>query len=88
MATSSNTQSNVQSIDSSSVFCIHHSDASVNQLVFVKFNGNGYNNWKRSMRLMLSAKNKLNFVNRTVAVPVSGTNEYKAWERCNDLIIS
>ncbi|XP_074343831.1 uncharacterized protein LOC141683044 [Apium graveolens] len=75
-------------IDSSSVFYIHPSDASVNQLVSVKFNGNGYNNWKRSMMLMLSVKNKLSFVNGTVVVPVPGTDEYKAWERCNDLVIS
>ncbi|XP_074374270.1 uncharacterized protein LOC141714664 [Apium graveolens] len=75
-------------IDSSSVFYIHPSDASVNQLVSVKFNGNGYNNWKRSMMLMLSAKNKLSFVNGTVVVPVPSTDEYKAWERCNDLVIS
>ncbi|XP_074359776.1 uncharacterized protein LOC141699868 [Apium graveolens] len=86
MAATQNTNQN--DVNSSSVYYVHPSDANVNQLVSVKFNGNGYNNWKRSMMLMLSAKNKLSFVNGTVVVPVPGTDEYKAWERCNDLVIS
>ncbi|XP_074346317.1 uncharacterized protein LOC141685090 [Apium graveolens] len=40
------------------------------------------------MMLTLSAKNKLMFVNGTVVRPATGTTEYKAWERCNDLVIS
>ncbi|XP_074373664.1 uncharacterized protein LOC141714015 [Apium graveolens] len=39
------------------------------------------------MMLALSAKNKLMFVNGTVVRPATGTAEYKAWERCNDLVI-
>ncbi|XP_074374407.1 uncharacterized protein LOC141714809 [Apium graveolens] len=88
MAAQNNTQNTAIVIDSSSVFYIHPLDAGVNQLVYVKFNGNGYNNWKRSMMLMLSAKNKLSFVNGTIVVPILGTDEYKTWERCNDLVIS
>ncbi|XP_074342054.1 uncharacterized protein LOC141679452 [Apium graveolens] len=86
MAATQNTTQNV--VDSSSVYYVHPSDANVNQLVSVKFNGNGYNNWKGSMMLMLFAKNKLSFVNGTIFVPVPGTDEYKAWERCNNLVIS
>lgn len=74
--------------DPSSVFYIHPSDANTTQLVSVKFNGTGYSNWKRSIMLSLSAKNKLGFIDGTVVKPDIGTVEYKAWERCNDLVCS
>nr|XP_017250991.1 PREDICTED: uncharacterized protein LOC108221639 [Daucus carota subsp. sativus] len=74
--------------DPSSVYYIHPSDASTTQLVSVKFSGTGFHNWKRSMMLTLSAKNKLGFVNGTISAPDAASNEYKHWERCNDLVIS
>ncbi|XP_074356427.1 uncharacterized protein LOC141696140 [Apium graveolens] len=75
--------------DPSSIYYIHPSDSCTNQLVSVKFNGEGFNNWKRSMMLTLSAKNKLGFVNGTISIPEDvSSDEYKAWQRCNDLVIS
>ncbi|XP_074377264.1 uncharacterized protein LOC141718779 [Apium graveolens] len=74
--------------DPSSVYYIHPSDASSTQLVSVKFDGNGFNNWKRSMLLVLSAKNKVGFVDGTIAMPDRASIEYKFWSRCNDLVIS
>lgn len=75
--------------DASSVYYIHPSDANTAQLVSVKFSGTGYSNWKRSMMLSLSAKNKLGFVDGTIAKPVvTSGDEFKAWERCNDLVCS
>lgn len=64
--------------DPSSIYYIHPSDSSTNQLVSVKFNGEGFNNWKRSMMLTLSAKNKLGFVNGTISAPEPTSPEYKA----------
>ncbi|XP_074375275.1 uncharacterized protein LOC141717023 [Apium graveolens] len=74
--------------DVSSVIYIHPSDVNTTQLVSVKFNGSGYSNWKRSMMLSLSAKNKLGFVDGSVAKPEITSVDYKAWERCNDLVCS
>lgn len=48
--------------DPSSIYYIHPADANSNQLVSVKFNGSAFNDWKRSMMISLSAKNKLKFV--------------------------
>lgn len=67
-----------RNIDPSSIYNIHPSNASTNQLVLVKFNGDGYNNWKRSMMLILSAKNKLCFVNGTITMPEIGIIDYLA----------
>lgn len=75
-------------VDSSSVYYIHPSDANTTQLVSVKFNGTNYNNWKRSMLLILSTKNKLGLVNGTLTMPATTSTDYNAWERCNSLVIS
>lgn len=39
------------------------------------------------MILTLSTKNKLGFVNGTISAPEITSVEYKAWQRCNDLVI-
>lgn len=54
--------------DPASKYYIHPSDANSSQLVSVKFNGDGFNNWKRAMKLALSAKNKLSFVDGIASV--------------------
>ncbi|XP_074362953.1 uncharacterized protein LOC141703298 [Apium graveolens] len=74
--------------DLSSVYYIHPSDANVTQFVSAKFNGVGFHNWKRSMILTLSTKNKLGFVDRTIAKPEITAAEFKYWERCNNQVIS
>lgn len=80
-----NTQSNY---DPSSVYYIHPSDANTTQIVSVKFSGNNFYNWKRSMILILLAKNKLDFVNGTITALEVTSSDYSAWERCNSLVIS
>uniref|UniRef100_A0A803LI92 Retrotransposon Copia-like N-terminal domain-containing protein n=1 Tax=Chenopodium quinoa TaxID=63459 RepID=A0A803LI92_CHEQI len=74
--------------DPTSVFYIHPSDMNSLQLVSTKFNGEGYADWRRSMTIALSAKNKLGFVDGTIPKPYPTHETYKAWERCNDMIIS
>nr|XP_017256590.1 PREDICTED: uncharacterized protein LOC108226157 [Daucus carota subsp. sativus]XP_017256591.1 PREDICTED: uncharacterized protein LOC108226159 [Daucus carota subsp. sativus] len=73
-------------VDPSSVFYIHPSEATTNQLVSVKFNGSGFANWKRSMLLSLSTRNKLGFVNGTILKPDVNDPDYVLWERCNSLV--
>ncbi|KAL8156622.1 hypothetical protein AgCh_001632 [Apium graveolens] len=74
--------------DPSSIYFVHPSDSNSSQLVSTKFNGNGFINWKRSMLLSLSAKNKLSFIDGTLPRPIDTTPEAKAWDRCNDLVCS
>lgn len=79
-------QSNQSNQDSTSVYYINPSDANTAQLVSVKFNGTGYSNWKTSIMLSLSSKNKLGFVDGTMTKPEVNSHDYKASERCNDLV--
>lgn len=73
--------------DPSSVYYIHPSDSASNKLVSTVFNGTGFSDWKRYMVISLDAKNKMCFVDGTLAQPKEGTMEEKAWKRCNNLVI-
>lgn len=71
-----------------SVFYIHPFDTSNVKLVNEFFNGQGYADWKRSMMLGLSSKNKLGFVDGSLPKPAATDSTYKAWCKCNDLVLS
>lgn len=87
-STSANATVIMSKNDLSSAYYIHPSDATTSQLVSSKFNGNRFTNWKRSMMLTLSARNKLGFVNGTITKSDNNSPDLISWERCNDLVIS
>lgn len=76
------------SLNPTSPFYIHPSDSTSMQLVYEKLSGSGYNDWKRSMLIGLSAKNKLPFITGTLTKPAVNSPTYKAWTRCNSMLIS
>ncbi|XP_021775770.1 uncharacterized protein LOC110739628 [Chenopodium quinoa] len=72
----------------SSPYYIHPSDMNSMQFVSNKFKDEGFTDWKRSMTISLSTKNKLGFVTGIINKPNLQYASYKQWERCNDMIIS
>ncbi|CAL2239954.1 unnamed protein product [Prunus armeniaca] len=76
--------------DASDPFFIHHSDHPGMVLVSKILYGNNYAKWCRSMRISLSAKNKLGFVNGTIKAPSEKTKpeSFEVWQRCNDMVLS
>ena len=76
--------------DVSNPLFIHHFDHPGMVLVSKQPNGDNYGTWCRSMRISLSAKNKLGFVDGTVTKPSKKTDhdEFSLWQRCNDMILS
>ncbi|KAL8096592.1 hypothetical protein AgCh_037526 [Apium graveolens] len=72
--------------DPSSVYFLHPSDNTGMKLVTTPFNGTSYGNWKRSMVIGLTAKNKMCFVDGTLAKPAITDTSYKFWSRCNSMI--
>lgn len=48
----------------------------------------GYAGWSRAIVIALSAKNKVVFIDGTSSEPDSNSPQYKAWSRCNDMVIS
>ncbi|KAM1575047.1 hypothetical protein ACFX10_031510 [Malus domestica] len=59
-------------------------------LVSKLLNGDNYSTWCRSVKLSLSAKNKLGFVDGTLEAPDEKTkpNDFASWKRCNVMIVS
>ncbi|XP_021850810.1 uncharacterized protein [Spinacia oleracea] len=74
--------------DPASPFYLHPTDNTASQLVSIKFKGEGYGDWRRSMMISMSSKNKLGFVDGTIAKPDPTHDTYQAWMRCNDMMIS
>lgn len=71
-----------------SPYYLHPSDAN-HVLVNFLFNGNNFNDWRRSVVISLSAKNKLGFVNGTIPEPEqSDSKMYQAWQRVNTTLMS
>ena len=58
------------------------------ELVSFQFDGTGFGDWKRSMLISLSAKNKVGFIDGTIAKPLITDDHYRSWERCNSMMIS
>lgn len=73
--------------DPSSVYYIHPSDYTPQQLVSTKYNGTGFTNWKKCILMAFSTRNKLKFIDGTLSIPETEP-EISAWNRCNDMIMS
>lgn len=73
--------------DPSSVYYLHPSDHAGSKLVSTPFDGTGYSDWKRSMLISLTAKNKMSFVDGTLPQPSISSSTHKAWTRCNNMVI-
>lgn len=72
--------------DMSSLLRIYPSGVNITQLISVKFNETGYNNWESFIMLSLYAKYKLGFIDSIVVKPDVTSVEFKALEMCNDLV--
>ncbi|XP_021735662.1 uncharacterized protein LOC110702263 [Chenopodium quinoa] len=73
--------------DPSTVYYIHPSDNNNYKFINDVFDGENYSSWKRSMIIGLSTKNKMSFIDGTLPKPQSTDVTYKAWIRCNDLVV-
>lgn len=61
---------------------LHPSDNSEVVLVIKLLNGANYINWSRSMKIVVLAKNKLDFIDGYVTKPLNVANPFTAlWER-------
>ncbi|KAH7565244.1 hypothetical protein JRO89_XS09G0171500 [Xanthoceras sorbifolium] len=67
---------------------LHHSDTPGLTLVNTPLDGRNYGEWSRSMRLSLSAKNKLGLIDGTEKAPPATDARYPLWQCCNNLVIT
>ncbi|XP_055814382.1 uncharacterized protein LOC129884029 [Solanum dulcamara] len=75
-------------VDSSHPYYIHPSDYPGMNLVGALFDGRSYGGWRRAVIIALSAKNKLGFIDGSLTVPAVDLMLQKAWERCNNMVLS
>ncbi|XP_073129375.1 uncharacterized protein [Henckelia pumila] len=68
-------------------FTLHHSDHPSSVLVSKPLDGNNYGQWSRAMRIALSDKNKIDFINGTVEKPKNNDGKFQIWERCNHMVL-
>ena len=70
-------------------FYLHHSDSPGTVLVSQLLNGDNYTSWSRSMKIALSVKNKLGFVDGTILKPeIENAALYNAWNRNNNIVLA
>lgn len=67
---------------------LHSSNNSRSVLVLHSLIGENHSTWWRAMRMALSVKNKLGFVNGTINKPSSPPSTIMVWECCNDMVLS
>lgn len=70
-----------------STYYLHPSNQANNKLVPTIFNGTNYGKWMRSLTLALSAKNKIGFIDGSFPKTLGTSQDHKAWDRCNDIVI-
>jgi hypothetical protein len=71
-----------------SPFFLHHGDSPGAVLVSQTLNDNNYSTWRRSMKMALTAKNKLGFIDGTIPKPSSTDTLFHVWTRCNTMVFS
>lgn len=67
---------------------LHHSNTPVITLVKIPLNGRNYGEWSCSMRLSLSAKNKLSLIDKIVKAPSTADPRLPLWQCCNNLVLT
>ena len=75
-------------MNSSNPFFISSSDNPNSILVIFVLNETGFNSWKQSMMISLSAKSKLGFVDGTIPKPLITSSSYSNWDRANSMVVS
>lgn len=74
--------------DLSNPYFLHHSDNPGLSLVSQLLTRDNYVTWSRAMRIALSAKNKLGFVDGSIFPPDETDPLFPTWQRCNDMVLS
>ena len=83
----SKAQNKVQ-IEHSDPLFLHPSDHPGQVLVAEVFNGEEFDNWRRSVKIAMSAKHKTAFIDGTYGKPDADSPLLPYWKRCNDMVLS
>ncbi|XP_028787189.1 uncharacterized protein LOC114743158 [Neltuma alba] len=73
-------------MDAMSPYYIHASDSPGHMHVGEPLNESNYNEWVNDMRDVLFAKNKIGFVDGTIAKPPADSTDLNHWMRCDAMV--
>lgn len=94
MANQPNTNTNTANTTTNSIIDVFHpyflqsSDNPGIALVTQPLTAQNYQHWSRSIKLALSAKNKIGMIDGTLVKPEVSSPLYAFWHRCNDMVLS
>ncbi|KAL5549597.1 hypothetical protein UlMin_004828 [Ulmus minor] len=75
-------------VSPSDALALHPSDHPSLILVAKLLEGDNYGQWSCSMKIALSAKNKLGFIDGTIKMPTKEDLRLPFWARCNHMVLS
>jgi len=75
-------------IEASDPLFLHPSDHPGHILVVDIFNGEDFDNWRRSVMIALSAKHKTSIIDGSYEKPGANSPLLPYWKRCNDMVLS
>ena len=78
--------SNAVQEDSSSLYFLQNGDHP--GLILVSHPFMGPNTWNHAMRVALTAKNKISFIDGSILQPTENDLLFNSWTRCNSMVIS
>lgn len=84
----STTSLSASSMDVNHPYYLHPSDSPGMQLISMILSEDNYNQWSRSMKIALSSKLKLGFVDGTYLKPAISSPLLVHWTRCNNMVTS
>nr|GMD39132.1 uncharacterized protein LOC109161700 [Ipomoea batatas] len=72
--------------DSASPFFLHPKEIPSLVLISAVLDGRNYHPWARAMEMALLSKNKLGFIDGTMAMPNVNDVKFPYWKRCNNMV--
>jgi len=80
--------SRVPQVEPTDPLYVHPSDNPAQPLVSTVFNGDNFDNWKRSVFIALSARHKLAFIDGSCECPAANSPSHGLWQRNNAMVLS
>jgi len=80
--------SRIAQVEPTDPLFVHPSDNPAQPLVSNVFNGDSFDNWKRSVEIALSARHKLAFINGKCPKPEANSPLITLWQRNNAMVLS
>ena len=77
-----------QSLNIHNPYYLHQGENPATTLVSPVLDSTNYNSWSQSMLIVLSVKNKVEFVDGSIQGYALNHTLHTTWKRCNNMVVS